>query len=119
MNVDETFPRGILLSIRFHVVSLMARRSHDRARQISGHNSPATGATELFKLSNDAESLVASIKNVGKFGFEFFVGDVKTGVSLDTFGPRHRAEGPSPKWHCFCSFLNKTRQKSKSSEPWI
>jgi len=105
----KLFPSGILLSIRFHVVSFIARRSHDSAKQISGHNSPAAGSTELFKLSKDAGSLAVSIKNVGKFGFEFFVSDVKTGVGLDTFGPRHRAEGPSPKRHCFCFFLNKTR----------
>jgi len=42
-------------------LTLEISHEHNTCRYMFGHNSPADGARELFKPSNNAESLVVSI----------------------------------------------------------
>jgi len=51
----------------------MGHKATTVAWTLSSHNLPYDRARELFKPSEEAESLLASIlKNPGTFGFEFF-----------------------------------------------
>jgi len=57
-----------------------ARTGHYVGRHISGHNSPAARAKELFKPSEDPVSLLESIfLKMENFGVRFFVDDVIIG----------------------------------------
>jgi len=72
-----------------------------------GHNSPAARARELFKASKDAESLVVSIKNEGKFWIAVIVRDIIIGGRFMNFWIKSSGPGPQQKWQFFVfSFKN-------------
>jgi len=76
--------------------SFKDRRSHDRARHICCHNSPAARARDLFKPSKDPESLLVSIeKKIGKLWI-FFCGLLHMAVGLRIFGRDDRVLGANP-----------------------
>jgi len=74
--VCEMLKRPIVKS--FLMVS-NARAGQDNGRYISGHNSLAARARELFKHSKDPESLL-KFKNWKVLGLGLFVGDVIMGT---------------------------------------
>jgi len=55
-----------------------APASHNCGSDVFGHDSATDRVRELFEPSNDAESLLFSIKMLGSFGFERFWCDVTT-----------------------------------------
>jgi len=57
---------------------------------------------------------------LGKFGFDFCVGNVIIGIGLGIFGPLHQLAGPNPNTQFFvCFFYKESRQKSASLETLI
>ena len=84
-------------SLNKNINPFNARDGHCSGRDISGHNSPAAGAGDLFKPSTDLRSLLASIKHfflVLCLGFSlggFIIGACFHLVATFTWPGRQRA----------------------------
>ena len=93
---------------------------HFFCRILHQHNSPAACVRELFKPSKDAAYLVVPIKKLGRFRFEFFVGDVIIEASFRPFWPRLPGPGHQPlNGNFWLKLLLENRLESESSEPLI